>query len=416
MEEILIQLYIDPGTGAMLFSVLIGVISAAFYLFQKLLMKARFIISGGKVKDVAGDNIPYVIFTDSKRYWNVFKPICDEFERREVPCEYWTASPDDPALENEYKFVKCSFIGEGNKAFAKLNMMHADICLATTPGLDVYQWKRSKNAKYYVHTLHEVGGVAEYRMFGLDYYDAVLLSGEFQEKNLRQLEEMRNLPAKETYVVGSTYMDSMKARLDSIEPANNSNITVLVAPSWGAGAILSKYGSTFINALIETGYNIIIRPHPQTAVSEADLLEKLRKEFPENDKLSWNFDNDNFNVLNQADILISDFSGVIFDFTLLFNKPMLYADTNLDLSTYDAAWIDEPMWRVQALDELGKKLVESEFKDLKQIIYDMIHQETYQHKRDKVAQTAWQYQGEAAKRTVDYLIAKHEELIRKEEA
>lgn len=416
MNTQFIQLYIDPGTGAMLFSVLIGVVTALFYFLQKMFMKLRFVVSGGKVKDISGECLEYVIFSDSKRYWNVFKPICDEFEKRKIKCEYWTASPDDPALSNEYEYVNTAFIGEGNKAFARLNMMKADICLATTPGLDVYQWKRSKNVKYYVHTLHEVGGVTEYRMFGLDYYDAVLLSGEFQEKYLRIIEGLRNLPEKETFVVGSTYMDSMKEKLDGIEaPEKNDDITVLVAPSWGESSILSRYGKTFIKALIETGYNIIIRPHPQTAISEAEMLDNLKREFPENNRFSWNFDNDNFSVLNRADILISDFSGVIFDFTLLFDKPMIYADTNLDLSPYDAAWIDEPVWRQQVLPQLGRKLEEKEFENLKQIIYDMIHEEYYHEKREEIKKIAWQHEGQAAVRTVDYLVKKHESLVKKEE-
>ena len=83
-------IYIDPGTGAMLFSVLMGVVSALFFVLRKAILKLKFILSGGKVKDDAKEKHPYVIFSDSKRYWNVFKPICDEFERREIPCEFWT--------------------------------------------------------------------------------------------------------------------------------------------------------------------------------------------------------------------------------------------------------------------------------------------------------------------------------------
>ena len=30
--------------------------------------------------------------------------------------------------------------------------------------------------------------------------------------------------------------------------------------------------------------------------------------------ISWNKDNDNFAILNKADLMISDYSGVIFDF------------------------------------------------------------------------------------------------------
>ena len=91
-----------------------------------------------------------------------------------------TASHDDPALVKNYEHVKCMFIGEGNKAYAKLNMLKADIVLSSTPGLDVYQWKRSRDVKYYVHILHAVSDASMYRMFGIDYYDSILLTGSYQ--------------------------------------------------------------------------------------------------------------------------------------------------------------------------------------------------------------------------------------------
>ena len=40
----------------------------------------------------------------------------------------------------------------------------------------------------------------------------------------------------------------------------------------------------------------------------------------------------NIDVLNEADILISDFSGVVFDFSLVFNKPVIYTEPSMDWS------------------------------------------------------------------------------------
>ena len=195
-------LYIDPGTGSMLFSILIGVVSTLVFLGRKVFLKLKFILSGGKSEKINNEKLPYVIFSDHKRYWNVFKPVCDEFEKRSIPLVYWTASPDDPLLEIPYNHVKTEFIGQGNKAFARLNMMNAGIVLSTTPGLDVYQWKRSKNVNYYVHIFHTVGDPVTYRMFGLDFYDSVLLTGEYQTEQLRKIEELRNLKPKELPIIG----------------------------------------------------------------------------------------------------------------------------------------------------------------------------------------------------------------------
>ena len=72
------RLYIDPGTGSMLFTILIGVLGALIYALRNVLVKARFLFSGGKGAKSDDHEYPYVIFTDSKRYWNVFEPICDE--------------------------------------------------------------------------------------------------------------------------------------------------------------------------------------------------------------------------------------------------------------------------------------------------------------------------------------------------
>ena len=190
------KLYIDPGTGSMLFAVLIGLLGAAAFFLRNAFVKLRFFLSGGaKGKTAEQDRVPYAIFSDHKRYWTTFESICDEFEKRGEPLVYMTASPDDPALQKPYEHVKCSFIGEGNRAFARLNFLKADILLSTTPGLEVYQWKRSKEVKWYVHVLHAANDATSYRMFGLDYYDAVLLSGQYQVEQIRALERLRQLPA-----------------------------------------------------------------------------------------------------------------------------------------------------------------------------------------------------------------------------
>ena len=225
--------YIDPGTGSMLFTILIGVLSAGVYAIRNVFIKLRFSLSGGKADVSQNDKIPFVIFSDDKRYCTVFEPICDEFEKREVSLTYMTASEDDPLLKKEYKYITTQFIGDGNKAFAKLNMLKADIVLSTTPGLDVYQWKRSRDVKYYVHIFHTVNDVIFYRMFGTDYYDALLLSGDYQIEQIRLLESMRNIKPKELVVVGQPFMDTLYEKRMAVQEQKTpkENITVLLAPT-----------------------------------------------------------------------------------------------------------------------------------------------------------------------------------------
>lgn len=398
----------------MLFTILIGVLGAAFYSLRMLWIKLRFKLGSGKVEaDLKG--LPFVIFADDKRYWSIFEPICRELDKRGKDVVYMTASEDDPALNNNFEHIKAEYVGSENKAFARLNFLNATIVLSTTPGLDVYQWKRSKEVKYYVHIPHAASEITLYRMFGIDYYDAILLSGEYQAQDIRKLEKLRELPEKELYKVGIPYMDKMIARLESEGRAPDHERTVLLAPSWGQSAIFSVYGSKILDVLLKTGYHIVVRPHPQSFKSEKEMIEKLMKEYPDSDQLEWNRDTDNFDVLRRSDILISDFSGVIFDFSLVYDKPVIYTNPNFDLSPYDAWWLDTPLWTTTALPRLGRELTEDNMNNLKDLIDSCLTDEQYIKGRQEVKAETWEYVGEGAERTADYLINKYEELTAEKE-
>lgn len=406
-------LYIDPGTGSMLFTVLLGLVGAAVYSLRMLLIKLRFRLSGGKT-DSSAQKIPMVIFADDKRYWSIFNPICRELDKRGMDVVYMTASPDDPGLNNPYEHVKAEFIGVGNKAFSKLNFLNATIVFSTTPGLDVYQWKRSKDVDYYIHIFHTAGEVTRYRMFGIDYYDALMIAGDHQQRDIRYLEQLRGLPAKEIVKVGIPFMDEMAARLAAEGPGPDHPRTVLLAPTWGPSAIFNIHGGKIIDKLLETGYHVIIRPHPQSFTSEKELMDELMTKYPQSEQLEWNRDTDNFDVLRRSDILISDFSGVVFDFSLIYDKPVIYTDPNFDLAPYDAWFLDHPLWTLSALPRIGKELSMDNLDNIKELIDTCLEDARYAQGRQEVRQETWACCGEGAVRAADYLMEKYDQLTAKE--
>ena len=405
-------LYIDPGTGSMLFTVLISVIGAAIYSLRMLLVKLRTKV-GGKKRSGTDGRIPFVIFSDDKRYYSVFEPILRILDERGCEVLYLTGSEDDPVLSASYAHVKAEYLS-GNRLFARLNFLSADVLLSTTPGLDVYQCKRSKQVRCYVHLPHAASEIVLYRMFGIDYYDAILLSGEYQKKDVRDLEALRSLPAKELTLVGIPYMDEMKKRLDSAPPVPAHERTVLLAPSWGKSAIFSVYGGKIIDALLATDMRVVIRPHPQSFKSESELMERLMREYPASERLEWNRDTDNFDVLRRSDILISDFSGVIFDFALVYDKPVIYTAPNFDVGQYDAWWLSRPLWTLSALPRLGCELTEESMPRIAELIEDCLADKSYAEGRKSVRRETWAHMGKGAVRCADYLIAKQKELTKED--
>ena len=171
-----------------------------------------------------------------------------------------------------------------------------------------------------------------------------------------------------------------------------------------------------IRALVATGYHLIIRPHPQSMTSEKELIDRLQTQFPASGELEWNFDNDNFDVLNRADILISDFSGVMFDFTLVFNKPIIYADVSFDKGPYDASWLDEELWTLTVLDKLGRQLTPENAEHIGALIDECLNAPEFAAGRDQARQETWVNIGKSVRATADYLTEREATLRAEREA
>ena len=338
----MMYLYIDPGTGSMIFAVLMGVVTTLVFAAQGVMVKLKSKVGTKNIQVDNKNKDNLVIFSDHKRYDNVFIPILDELEKRKINTKFFTMSSDDPVLSKNYEYIKSEFIGEGNTAFAKLNLLNAKVVLSTTPGLNVYQWKKSKNVDKYIHIYHDIAGGLSYRMFGIDFYDVIFTVSELQNENIREIEHKRKLKEKELITVGCTYIDEMIKKYENTPRVKNDVPVVLIAPSWGAESLLVKYGEKIIDNVLNTGYKVVVRPHPQSWISDIDVINNLKNKY--GDKIEFNKDNDNFDILNKSDFMISDFSSVMLDYAFVFDKPYMYylTESGRNYDMYDAGWLDDP--------------------------------------------------------------------------
>ena len=400
-------LYIDPGTGSMLFSILIGAAATLFFVAKAAWIKLKILLSGKK--DCSGivdaSYKTYVIYNEGNQYWNVFKPVADEFEKRKIPLMYYTSSKTDPIFDQKYEFVTSEYIGEGNTAFAKLNMLSAGFVLMTTPGLQVYQLKRSKSVKHYSHVLHMPNDATTYRLFGLDYFDSVLLTGDYQKDDIRTLEKNRGINSKDLVTVGCSYLDVLSEKINSIPAEENHVFTVLVSPSWGEVGVLKRFGEKLLDPLAATGWKIIVRPHPQSKKSEADMLKRLEERYKDNANVEWDYNRDNIYSMKKADIMISDFSGIVFDYTFLCNKPVMYVNTDMDLRPYDAYDLNKQLWQFSVLEKMGIKLEEKDFANIKEVIQNASDSPELAKQRKIAKETAWMNIGKAGEKIADYMIS-----------
>ena len=386
--------YLDPGTGNALIYVALSLLGAVFYFVKGFFYKVikRKEEQGGTLEDSKNSESHHsiVIFNEGKAYWNTFKPIVEKLLEKNQPFTYYTMDIEDPCLTIANRLMDNRYIGDGNMAYSKIGHLSADIVLATTPNIGTkgYPIPRSKKIKKLVHVFHAFDDLATYYKGSLDYYDAVLLVGEFEIPLIRKLEELRNLPAKELVPAGLPYMDELlkKAKQNSDvavnkseKPSNNPEaVTVLLAPSWGEKGFLKTLGTDFIEQLAEKKFNLILRPHPQSLKVEAKLIRSIENKLKKYVNLKWDFNPDGTDSLKTADILISDTSAVRLDFALVYHKPFITipsvfsqeAMQRFEIADLGFSWIEEN------IKAIGYTLQEGEIDRLDEVILNVLKEKS----------------------------------------
>ena len=400
--------YIDPATGSLLFSAMAGVVVSSNFFVKQVIMKLKFFSPSGR-KNAVKRSI--VLHSEGKQYWNVFKPLVDEFAARGEKCSYFSADSDDPGLGYDSEYIETKFIGSGNKAFMQMNMLEADICVSTTPGLDVLQFRRSKKVKHYAHIFHSVDNSSTYRLYSLDFYDSVLMNGEHQTGVIRELEELRNTKVKELNTIGSTYLDVLAEKKRGVEEKESEDFTVLVSPSWGPNGLFMKYGLELLKPLADSGVKLILRPHPQSSISEKEMLDELSSALKDYENIEWDFEKDNIGALSRSDLMISDFSSVMFDFIFLFSRPVITFNFEMDPRGFELSDItkENPFYMIKDSGAI-LNLNTDDLKEVPELVQKIKGDAQLDEKIAALSELAWKHKGRSGEKGVDALLAIREEL------
>ena len=196
--------------------------------------------------------------------------------------------------------------------------------------------------------------------------------------------------------------------MEAIPAEPDHPFTVLVSPSWGASALLSKYGDKLLDPLEKTGWRIIIRPHPQSKKSEKEMLDKLTEKYKNSSNIEWDYNSDNIYSMKKSDIMISDFSGIIYDYTFLCDKPVMYVNADLDLRPYDAYDLDggKNIWQFTTLKKIGIELKQEQFDNIKDVIQKASDSAELAALRHEAKAQAWMNEEASGKAVFDYMVSK----------
>lgn len=371
--------YLDPGSGSMLLSALIGIVATVFFSIKGLIYKIKslfFSLFGVKIEK----NIHKLVFySEGAHYWHTFKPILQALDKQGVEAVYLTSSDNDEGLKFSSKTIRARYIGEGNTAFTYLNMLEAHLCVMSTPGLDVLQIRRSSGVKHYAYISHSPIDMGKYKLYSFEGFDSIFLSGPHQAKSIRTLEKLRGTEQKQLIEAGCPYMDDLALRLEGQQEKvdeTGAKKTILIAPTWGEHNFLKKLGAVPIRNLLENGYKVIIRPHPQSYVAEPEIINELKQALSSYENLRWDSSPDNFDSLFKSDILISALSGIVFDYAFVFEKPVITVDLSYNFIGQEANDLPYPVWELTVLDDIGTRVSPEQLNNASSIIEGLLKDES----------------------------------------
>ena len=235
-------------------------------------------------------------------------------------------------------------------------------------------FQKSKLCKFYVYFFHAIASTHQiYTNSAFKNYDIILSNGEYQSKELRLAEEIFSFPKKEIVNSGYFFLDNIKkkANLKSKEKRH-----VLFAPSWNYNNenLFNDYGIDVISNLLSKNFILTLRPHPEHYKRSKNTINKINKLFLNDKNFFLDKSISNLKSLEKAEILITDNSSIVFEFMLIFKRPIIYIDYrekihNIDKYKIPIMTIDEEFKTV-----FGNKLNISNLENLADLCENLINE------------------------------------------
>ncbi|MBW8000499.1 MAG: hypothetical protein FVQ80_00560 [Planctomycetes bacterium] len=268
-----------------------------------------------------------VFYAEHGGYYPNFEGIINELtESQQQTICYITSDSNDTILQNSNPRIETFYLKNLLALF--MIVVNCKVFVMTLTDLHRFHLKRSINPVHYVYVFHSLVSMhMMYRHGAFDHYDSILCVGKHQVKEFHKYGELEKTPLPNLIEAGYYRLERIYCQYQKYltEKADVSKkTTVLVAPSWGDKNILESCGEYLVNLLLESGYKVIVRPHPETVRRNPKLLDTLAAKFGDNIDFTQEMSVATDDSLLTSDILICDCSGVALEYAFGTERPVLF--------------------------------------------------------------------------------------------
>ena len=302
-----------------------------------------------------------VFYSESSGFYKYYKGFIEYLlDNTNLVIHYITSDPKDAIFEiaKEKTQIKPYYIGE-KRLITLMMKLEADMMVMTMPDLENYHIKRSyidKNIEY-VCVRHEMDSLnLTYRKGALDHYDTIFCTGKHQKEEMEKTEEVYGLPKKMLVECGYPLLDEMRADYEKRNIVEHEKKRILIAPSWQEDNIVDSCLEKILEHLEGQGYYITVRPHPQHVRHRAEFMEQLKKRYAQVEDIEIQTDFSSNSTVFEADLVITDWSSIAYEFAYTTRKPVLFINTPMKIMNPEYQKIDTVPINILIREELGCSL------------------------------------------------------------
>ena len=213
-----------------------------------------------------------------------------------------------------------------------------------------------------------------YRTGALDAFNTIFVVSREQAIEVRSIEKLRHTKKKRIVECGYGLIDNMIAAYEASGKIEHEKPVILIAPSWQFDNIMDSCLDDLFASLYGKGYRIVVRPHPQYVrrfpMRMKEMMERYHSYFSDDFTIETDFSS-NVTVYT-ADLLITDWSAIAYEYSFTTNKPTLFINTEMKVVNSDYQKIALVPFDITARTKIGRAIEKDEVKDAERVVAELL--------------------------------------------
>lgn len=369
-----------------------------------------------------------VFYSEGSGYYKYFKRIIAALLRQgDVVIHYVTSDMHDQVFglelgAEERQRLRTYFVGQSG-LISFMMKMDADMVIMTMPDLEVFHIKRSLVRKdvEYVYLDHGMTSLhLALREHAVDYFDTVFCYGPNHDLEVRRMEELYGLPEKRLVQTGYALLDDLIESVSDLPTDQENDPPVaLIAPSWQKENLMELCLSETVASLLEAGFEVIVRPHPQYVRQFGQRILESLVDFEaelEEGTLTLERDFSSNKTVYMADVVITDWSSIAQEFSYATKKPSIFINTPLKVMNHAWEKLGLVPLDISLRNEIGRDVDLEDLDGIGTVALEMVaHRDEYRERITRVMEENLYHVGSAAEHSAAYILGSLAEHQRRHE-